>query len=103
MLWLRIVLEVTISRDPLLQKAYYKWETIFCTFFLSQLAELKARFDQSQEQLKQKKTRVEHLEKTVKQQQQELKRRTGQLADLERVSLDWINTRNETLRKAFVL
>jgi len=51
-----------------------------------QIAELKAKRDQNQEQERQKKTRIEHLEKTVKHQQQELKKRASQVAEFERVS-----------------
>ena len=52
------------------------------------MAELKAKFDQSQEQLRQKKARTDHLDKLAKQQQQELKKRAVQLANLERVRID---------------
>ena len=65
-----------------LHTAYYVWHSLL----FQKVAELKARLDQSQEQLKQKKSRSDHLEKTVKQQQQELKRRAAQLAELEKVN-----------------
>ena len=60
--------------------------------FPQQIAELKAKRDQNQEQEKQKKTRIEHLEKTVKHQQQELKKRASQVAEFERVRIVfWLN------------
>lgn len=55
--------------------------------FVQQIAELKAKRDQNHEQEKQKKTRIEHLEKTVKHQQQELKKRASQVAEFERVRI----------------
>ena len=55
-------------------------------YFFPKISEIKARRDQNQEQDKQKKSRIEHLEKTVKHQQQELKKRTSQVSELERVS-----------------
>lgn len=60
--------------------------SMFCSF-PRQIAELKAKRDQNQEQEKQKRTRIEHLEKTVKQQQQELKKRASQVAEFERVRI----------------
>ena len=57
----------------------------FC--FSLQISELKAKRDQSQEQEKQRKTRIEHLEKTVKHQQQELKKRASQVSEFERVRM----------------
>ena len=60
--------------------------------FPQQIAELKAKRDQNQEQEKQKKTRVENLEKTVKHQQQELKKRASQVSEFERVRIGfWLN------------
>ena len=53
--------------------------------FGQQIAELKAKRDQNQEQERQKKARMEHLEKTAKHQQQELKKRASQVAEFERV------------------
>ena len=55
-------------------------------YFFLKISEIKAKRDQNQEQEKQKKSRIEHLEKTVKHQQQELKKRTSQVSELERVS-----------------
>lgn len=60
--------------------------------FPQQIAEVKAKRDQNQEQEKQKRTRIEHLEKTVKHQQQELKKRATQVAEFERVRIEfWLN------------
>lgn len=76
--------------------------SMFCSF-PRQIAELKAKRDQNQEQEKQKRTRIEHLEKTVKQQQQELKKRASQVAEFERVRIwfeflnflsSWLNFNN---------
>jgi len=57
------------------------------SLFVQQIAELKAKRDQNQEQEKQKRTRIDHLEKTVKHQQQELKKRASQVAEFERVRI----------------
>lgn len=62
----------------------YLWEILYYPVFL-QIAELKAKRDQNQDQEKQMKTRIEHLEKTVKHQQQELKKRASQVSQFERV------------------
>lgn len=62
----------------------YLWEILYYPVFL-QIAELKAKRDQNQDQEKQMKTRIEHLEKTVKHQQQELKKRASQVSEFERV------------------
>ena len=61
---------------------YNNWSS-----FVQQIAELKAKRDQNQEQEKQKRTRIDHLEKTVKHQQQELKKRAAQVAEFERVRI----------------
>ena len=62
--------------------SYNNWSS-----FPQQIAELRAKRDQNQEQEKQKRTRIDHLEKTVKHQQQELKKRASQVAEFERVRI----------------
>ncbi|XP_074615287.1 uncharacterized protein LOC141858821 [Acropora palmata] len=49
-----------------------------------EISELKAKLDRNQEQEKQKKIRIDHLEKTVKHQQQELKKRASEVSDFEK-------------------
>lgn len=58
---------------------------VLLRFRFLKIAELKAKRDQNLEQEKQRKNRIEHLEKTVKHQQQELKKRTAQVSEFERV------------------
>jgi molecular chaperone GrpE (heat shock protein) len=54
-------------------------------FSFLQIAELKAKLDQTQESLRQKKSRLEHYEKTAKQQQLDMKKRITQIGDLNKV------------------
>jgi predicted nuclease with TOPRIM domain len=49
------------------------------------LSELKAKYAQGQEQIKQKTVRLEYMENTMKQQQQELRKRLDQVAEFEKV------------------
>lgn len=80
----------------------FYWEVCDYHFFL-QIAELKAKRDQNQEQEKQKKARIEHLEKTVKHQQQELKKRASQVAEFERVivapQISVVPSKNQTSKQ----
>lgn len=51
-----------------------------------QIAELKAKLDQAEDTLRQKKNRLEHYEKTAKQQQLDMKKRITQINDLQKAS-----------------
>ena len=58
------------------------------SLFVLKISELKAKYAQSQEQVKQKTIRLEYMEKTMKQQQQELRKRMDQVTEFEKVSVN---------------
>ena len=57
------------------------------SLFVLKISELKAKYAKSQEQVKQKTVRLEYMEKTIKQQQQELRKRMDQVTEFEKVSV----------------
>ena len=58
------------------------------SLFVLKISELKAKYAKSQEQVKQKTIRLEYMEKTMKQQQQELRKRMDQVTEFEKVSVN---------------
>lgn len=90
MLRCRSACSFTISLSVVASVKLHSHLCVFHSFVLFRfrflkIAELKAKRDQNLEQEKQRKSRIEHLEKTVKHQQQELKKRTAQVSEFERV------------------
>jgi Ni,Fe-hydrogenase I small subunit len=58
-----------------------------------QLSELKAKHAQCQEQIKQKTVRLEYMETTMKQQEQDLRKRLDQVAEFEKVCEEYLGGR----------